>query len=61
MSRPIHPILAELLRMGARAGLAALDSTLQDAEKFGEEAVRRVKRARGRAKKMATPEEEEEE
>jgi hypothetical protein len=60
MSKPIHPLLAELLRMGARAGLAALDSTLGDVEKIGEEAVRRVKRARGRARKITEEEEEEE-
>jgi hypothetical protein len=61
MASQYHPILLSFLRVGAKAGLAALDSALGDAEGALEEATRRVKKTRARARKIASPAEEEEE
>lgn len=60
----MHPLLKQALvglgRAGIKAGVAALDSALEDAEKLAGEAGARVKRARGRARKLVQEEEEEE-
>ena len=54
----MHPLLQDLLygvaRTGVRAGVSALDSILDDVEAVTEEATSRVKRARGKIRKIRT-------
>lgn len=53
MSREeLHPALRVLLDAGARAAVSALDSVLGDVEDAVDEASRRVRRARSRAKQI---------
>jgi hypothetical protein len=62
---PVNPFLQSLLvgvaRAGVRAGVAALDSVLRDAEELTEEATGRVKRTRAKARKLVDRDAQEQE